>query len=755
MSLNVFQEGTVICNEGDSINSLLIITKGKAKTDLYGHTFHFEKGDLIGLGDLGLGSYSHTYVAETEVTVFQYPYNENTIKTVLRDNADIANMLVNTVCRQATEFLRLRQGLKLVADGAYRVIKNVYPQYERLCNLYALSSKVLDGAEDITNPEEMDPVENWVQEYYSGINGQDAAIRKDFFYKQVGISTGFFERGLDDILKIFESCRMYKGYLDEVAPIFISEDNHDLFGLASNLHIDSINIRGADETMKALMAQIESLIPQIPQIDKEVFEERNRDYLGRLSLGRTNQSIVDAPTGTALKQNLSDSLNDILEYSELDEELSNVFIRQVHEYIKTPDRNSSEDDVYRLRRELTQCFYSIYTRVFMKYVKDNNPPTVIKMFLNFGYMDAELAGYGNADKLYSMADSLKGDKEKGIYTLKEWLLMIYKGEREPCRNEFDLDYPAYIRELKQSKKFDDKEEKRLLADQEGKLRFELENAFPIVNKITFGRLSTYCPLFADHNLQKKIESSLVTAKAVYEIFEEVRSIDHSVFYRESSYSHAETEITKEFVHREYLPEVILLPNIGTRGVMWQEVEGKNKNSPARIFLPLMLLNDLKPLLIRVVGEFRWEMCKRVQGSRWADLSAPSLTSEYFSYLQFYRSNKELSTEAKDLIKTSITRARNDYKQIFAENYLEWIVYEANGSPRMNKTARRILLEYCTFSREIREKVSSNPQFGEIIKKYEFKQQARIRQLTNVINRVEKSGKPVPQDMLNEFEFANR
>lgn len=58
---------------------------------------------------------------------------------------------------------------------------------------------------------------------------------------------------------------------------------------------------------------------------------------------------------------------------------------------------------------------------------------------------------------------------------------------------------------------------------------------------------------------------------------------------------------------------------------------------------------------------------------------PFLTSEYFDYVQFYRKNSELSTDAKEKIKTALTKARNSFKEMFVNDYIIWVVYEGKGS----------------------------------------------------------------------------
>ena len=39
------------------------------------------------------------------------------------------------------------------------------------------------------------------------------------------------------------------------------------------------------------------------------------------------------------------------------------------------------------------------------------------------------------------------------------------------------------------------------------------------------------------------------------------------------YANVEAGIPKEVIHVEVLPDFILMPNVGNRGVMWQEIEG--------------------------------------------------------------------------------------------------------------------------------------------------------------------------------------
>ena len=178
-----------------------------------------------------------------------------------------------------------------------------------------------------------------------------------------------------------------------------------------------------------------------------------------------------------------------------------------------------------------------------------------------------------------------------------------------------------------------------------------------------------------------------------------------------------------------------MPNVGTRGIAWQEIEGRKRTTPARMMVSVFQMEDLTNILVRLTGDFRWEMCKRVQGARWNDISEASLTSEYFDYIQFYRKNRELSADAKDKIKLSMQKAKNSYKEMFIRDYEAWVLYEGVGSPRLNKVARNILFTYCPFKKEVREKIGANPLYKQPMEKYNImnsKNQRRISMLCSSV-----------------------
>ncbi|MDR2571193.1 MAG: hypothetical protein LBD23_13035 [Oscillospiraceae bacterium] len=759
MSVNEYKEGMVITSKGEALNRILLISEGEVEGFFGGHTVLFGKTDMLGLCDLLSGTHSYTYTAISDVSVHTFPCDGiSALDNLIYKNADIAYLTVGSICRHIASLLQYKSRLKHDADHVFDMIHELYSEYCRLCKMYASTPKKLPGIDEITKFSGHDPIEDWVSNYYNEINDLDTGTQRKFFHGNPGIEAGFMHRCVEDISNVLSACDVYHEYLESVSSLLLHEGGFDLFSLISELHLNSLNISGADFAVDSLLAPLTEALSEMAGIDSEYYQSRLDSYWDALEDRRDSQDsseMSEAPKSQGVNQELLDSLKTILEYSECDESLAENFSVGVHTYAELPDRASSEDDIPDLRRNLTKMFYEVYKLVFLKTLNDSSPPTIVKMFLNFGYVDPTLAGYENADYLYSIADSYKGDPKNGIFTICEWLTSIYNGERDPSLSEFDMDFTAYVRDLKNSKQIDAREEARLLASRDDKLRYEMENAFPVVNRVTFGNPSKFCPLFADHNLLRSLESNLVTASAVKSIIDEIRTIDFSAFYRETGYSNQKLGISSETISVEILPNIILMPNVGLRGSMWQEIEGRVRTTPARIFMPIFLEGDLKPLVIRLAAEFRWEMCRRIQGSRWNDLTDPSLTSYFCDYLQFYMNNRSIAMQTMTEIRNELSAARNNYKTVFVQNYSVWLQNESKGMARLNSIALGILMTFCPFNAEIRDSLSKNMRYNEALTRYNAKRQKRAQRLNLIIKKLQQSGKGVPQELKDEFEFSKR
>ena len=100
MPITEFKQGSVIHLEGEPVDNIYLITDGSSDASFGGHSFKLEKADVIGLFDLATGKHSCTYKATSDVNVYPYPYDGfGALETLLKDNADISYLIVNSMCR--------------------------------------------------------------------------------------------------------------------------------------------------------------------------------------------------------------------------------------------------------------------------------------------------------------------------------------------------------------------------------------------------------------------------------------------------------------------------------------------------------------------------------------------------------------------------------------------------------------------------------------------------------------------------------
>lgn len=749
MAVKEFPMGTVLIQSEQPISALHLITKGSVRASYPGGEFYLGKGDVIGVCELAYDSYFISYQASEDTALASYACADGHLIELLRAKSDLSNLIVSSLFRQLKEILDQYELTKFDCDNFYQYLMKSYSEYGRFTAKHGISTRVLPGLEDLSEVELEDNVPDWLSSYY----GQLQRIMKSITAKSqiADFILGMLLKASHDVYEIFSVCRELSEYKAEIAGLLMNENKLDFFDLYASI---LYRIGAHDEDSTAITAALGTMMIQLENqdsIDKEMYKNRIQEYKNKLE---TLQNATDAPEEQSASDvpDLTDSLHTILTYADCDEETTKGFKAAIEKYNNLSDKNASDDACRKLRLTISKLFYKVYSQAFMKSLSDSNIPKIVKMFFNFGYVDEKLAGMENAAYLYSIVDSLPSDPSRNVYTAYEWMKEVYEGRKAPCRNEFDNDYAAYVHELKVTGKITAAEEAPMLADRSKQVQFELDNVFQSVNKMTFGRISIFCPVFSESNVLKDLSESLVSADKVRESFKRICSIDYGAYYRETMYSNPDIGIAKESISVEILPDVILMPNVGVRGVMWQEIEGRKRTTPARMMVSLFQMEDLNNILVRLTGEYRWEMCKRIQGARWNDVSEPSLTSEYFDYIQFYKKNRELSADAKEKVKLSMQKAKNSFKEMFIRDYESWIIYEGSGSPRLNKVARTILFTHCPFAKEIRDKLKANPLYKETMDRYGVKQSQKIHHMDNLIQKVKNSGAAVPDEITDQRAF---
>lgn len=752
MAAKEVDQGKYICQEGQSLDAIHIIVSGSVKAKFSGGEIVLKKGDVVGLCDIAYDSHFFNYITMEPSSFVSFAIKDkNSLIAITKANPEVGKMIYTSMINQVCLILANYARGKEACINQFKRVSEGYNQYVDFCMHNNVISRSLPSLDDFTPLNLEDDVADWILPYYVSIRDFPQEIKHNLSAR-VGYLNGFAIQASLDIHSAFSACAQMADYRHECNEMLMQDSGLDLFDLYTSL---LFRLKPGTPDSDAVLKIIEEMIDFIKDeeiVDPNLISQRVADYRYRLQGYNTKEAAAEEGSPVVTDANLTGSLDTILEYSGVSAEVANTFKRLISQYKKVSDKASSEDDVRKLRLDITKYFYQIYTEAFQMSIRDYQLPTILKMFFNFGYVDEELAGAENANYLLSIADSFTGNPDKGVYTAYEWLRTIYSMDKDPSRNEFDADYIAYLHDQKIAGKISLEQEKQMTNDPGERVMFELQNMFPSVNKMTYGRISSFCPVFSEHDCIKPLQNCIVTQDIIEESIKKLETIDYGAYYREIIYTNEACGVSKEFVNVRVTPDFVLMPNIGTRGVMWQEIEGRKRTTPARYMVSVFHLEDLPTTITRLTGEYRWEMCKRVQGARWNDVSDRSLTSEYFDYIQFYKKNSELSADAKEKIKTSLSKAKNSFKEMFVRDYITWVLFEGAGAPRLNKLVRTIMCTYCPFPKALRDKVSANPMFKDIIERYDIKTSQKLHHYDNVITKIKSCGQTVPAELLAERDF---
>lgn len=749
------EKGKTIYTSGQPMTALHLITGGKISVAYPGGTYQLGKGDVIGICEVCNEIHILSYTALDNTSFLTYPLNSmDSLDELLQKHPDVARLFLLSLFRQIS-ILQGRVSISEVhCSNLYHSLIQDIDRYNKLCQRYRIIPRTLENLNETSAYLVDETPDLWLNSYYLSLTNIYASENYKPLVKEPSISIGMIRKGSLDFRKTYLGIEEQFNYLSTIADFYFNKSGNDLFDFYTSLYYKL----GADtEDGKEILTAINHMIHQIQEIhviDEQLLNKRIQSFRSNLTLLNSAAAMEEVPeTDSAILAQLAGSLNVILEFAGDDLEIAASFRKHVSAYTALPDRSAMEPECIALRKVLTEEFYILYSVIFEKTLETPLIPMPVRMFLYFGYVDETLAGASNAATLYTIANNMNDYTAAGVYTFYDWLLAIFNGAKEPSRNEFEQDYSDYIHKQKMSGTINDAELKALESSPMGKVNYELKNMFPQVNKVTFGRPSTFCPLFSDDNVLKDLTDSYVTASKIGKVIQQIKKFDYSAFYREGLDTEHINVMGKETIHREFLPDIILAPNAGIRGIMWQEIEGRKRNSSARMIVSVFHMEDLVTTLIRLTGEFRWEMCKRIQGARWNDISEFSLTSEYFDYVQFYRKSHDLTPEAKEKVRSSLQRAKNSFKEMFVRDYIVWILFEGNGSPRLNKVARRILFTYCPFTADICETLTQNPMYTELLQRRKVVTGQRVHHLNKLLQKIKNGRTPIPETLLKEIEFA--
>ena len=155
-----------------------------------------------------------------------------------------------------------------------------------------------------------------------------------------------------------------------------------------------------------------------------------------------------------------------------------------------------------------------------------------------------------------------------------------------------MDFEEHIRKQVQEGKRDKGAQESAVQDPDSRLHFEVDNLLRYADRILNGNISAFVPVLCSEGIYTKLENSVVTSAVINKTVNRVEKIDYSIFHRERLMAFEEIGLNHFTATGRYTPEFILFPIYGRKGLMWQDIEGRRKDTHGRILLPSFMEQNL-------------------------------------------------------------------------------------------------------------------------------------------------------------------
>jgi len=732
------KKGEHLVRKGESTKAIYIVLRGSVNLQTDYNQITLGSGSVVGFM-LGLSDeYICDYVAAEDSLIASYKYESpEDYKTIFKEQPKYCYAFLYAAIKQ---YRTIYDSYKALEDAAKEIsdfVAKQYSDYEIHCGQDDFDMKEVEIGElsEIFLPE---PIRRWEIGYFSELVDMPEKNLRYFYNEKEDLTIGVLLQMAEIMTRMIANMDALKEYLQRARESLLCEDE-DLLELWYDLAMKYALRGDGAENVDKRVRELEAFLKRTGFYKEEEIEARmeyynSMDFLSYVQSHQTQEEIVENEDGEVAEiltreQILkTDFVTYIMKYAGFEKEEIDACKQLIADYAEIAEVQDYTPEMQKTRKALTKVFYDIYEKAFLRAVCARTISMVMKLFFNFGVLDLQMAGEEHLDELMAISELLDnqwreqkerdaaGESFSHVYSAYQWLCLIYRGEKEPSKNEFDVDYSGHLLEMRKNHEITRAEENVLKHDQRKKLEFEIHNMFMTNNRITYGRITTFCPVLHKKDFMRSIDQLIVSEMTINAAIDNIRELDYSCFYREVFFASPKYGIERTEIMKEVLPDVILMPNIGSKAMMWQETAGVKRDTPARFIFPIMTSGELTDMMLETIGRYRWEICRKILGVRWNDIREKSLTSEFYDYVQFYRKNRDLSQQAKEKVKADLVHAKNNYREVFVYDYMRWMKYESEGSFRLNKVSRRIISEYVPFRPEVRKRLEENPMFKELFTK---------------------------------------
>ncbi|MBN2735576.1 MAG: cyclic nucleotide-binding domain-containing protein [Spirochaetales bacterium] len=442
----------------------------------------------------------------------------------------------------------------------------------------------------------------------------------------------------------------------------------------------------------------------------------------------------------------------ILDFAEMPGPFGKEFQQLLGQFKKIDSKFENVPKLNSLKRRIAEKYFQLYEKCFIKMI-DTNPKNFIPgIMLHFGALDESLIQPKHMELLdKSFTKNLYVDSSVPVMTLPYFLDKIHRGEVNPSLTDMGESFRDVLKRQEREKHSKKNKEEFFEDRPEDRVKFEIRKMVSSAYRMVFGSIHTAFPILCSEALMGRPEELFLDPQEVADIVNFLKQRDFSMFFRENV---VHLKYGTDIILKEVVPNFILFPVYGTKMIMWQELDGPKRDSVGRCFLPTFFSGDKQKALLSAVGHFIWELHRVIAGANWMSPVDGGITGAYYDYITFYKKNPNLTPAVKDRLKEFVRKHRSD-RDRFTSDYMNWVLNEYEGIPKLNNVAREIFYKFRPFPKAERERLCQRPVFGNLEMKYMNITRRNLLKIEGRIRKYEKSSEEVPKELSDYYDFLQK
>ena len=714
---------------------------------------------ISGLSILFTEPYQKSIRALEDSQITKYPIKEGGFKQLaMEDQALSVNILGHLFKRfelsisDASKYIRLYQNLTKISDNLALILKElsavitddkllgkVEPLYETYQNnggefpsLFDAKFLIADNGNILKKNYNFPglPLESLIDlkqlSFFKKILNIGSVILEAMIKDKPDVAIYMFEVVSDNLLKVLDRIEAVANEIEEELAVFFGSESSWTSFLVDQKGFNALMTSGRIDIdfLKNFISVFVKLNSIYQDISGKTIVEKHPGFKKLHSFYASAQSSAastDKPSVTAdgratrtsgaVLSQYKNSLHQIFEFAMSDKEFQTNFLKTLNTFKTMKNPFDTEIEGRKVRRSLARFYWELFSQVFIRSKSQPTTPLPARLMIHFGFLDETLMDEQQIPELHELLSKTAEQTRVPIYYEEDFLTGILEGKFAPSISEMGLTYEQHL--LEQSKTKGKDREKTSTDEKINKVLYEIAHRTTTTVSVCSGSTATAFPILTSMIMKGSPTNFHISKKKLESIIMSLRDIDFSVFYRETA---AKLDNAREVIEEEIVPNFILLPGMGTKTMLWQELDGSNRKSRGRIVVPTLFMGDLMKNMANTFACFRYELNRSIKGGGWRDPVEGGLTGIYLDYVQFYKKNSKLSVEAKEKI-TEKFRGLRDDRSRFAEDYTMWILFERDGIPKLNTVVRDIFYKHIRFKKEIRDKLCSMPAFSEIANRF--------------------------------------